>query len=131
MDYIALKAELIAGHPDTGAYDADAAIAAGQLNAMNRERNVESVTGQDIFEAAVPSEYNALTTEQKTLFLGIVGMGTILVNGMNTKAALLAMFGPTTTTRTNLAALQKEAISRATELGFGTVKAGDVQRARV
>lgn len=36
MDYIALAAELTAGHPDTGAYNADDALAAGQLNAVNR-----------------------------------------------------------------------------------------------
>ncbi len=32
-----LSDELAAGHPDTGAYDADDAIAAAQLNALNRD----------------------------------------------------------------------------------------------
>jgi len=35
MDYEALKTELDAGHPVTGAYDADDALAAGELNAVN------------------------------------------------------------------------------------------------
>ena len=36
LDYAGLQAELLAGHPDTGAYDADDALAAGELNALNR-----------------------------------------------------------------------------------------------
>lgn len=36
LDYQALKDELTAGHPDTGAYNADDALAADQLNALNR-----------------------------------------------------------------------------------------------
>ena len=35
MDYEALKTELDAGHPVTGAYDADDALAAAELNAEN------------------------------------------------------------------------------------------------
>jgi hypothetical protein len=130
MDIAALKAELLTGHPETGAYDANDALAAGQLNAVNRTRNVVSVEGQQVFEAAPPAEYNALTADQKQVFLAICGMGTILVNGTNTKAALLAMFGDGTATRTNLAALQTESVSRATELGFGVIKVGYVQQAR-
>ena len=131
MDLAALKAELLAGHPDTLGYDANDAVAAGQLNEPNRSEPVKSVTGQAIFEAATPTDYGALPAGDKTLFLGIVGMGTILVNGTNTKAALLAMFGVGTDTRANLAALQTRAISRAVELSFGVVRAGDVQQARV
>ena len=41
MDLVALAEELTAGHPDTGAYDADDATAAGQLNAVNRPANVD------------------------------------------------------------------------------------------
>ena len=40
MDLAALAAELTGGHPDTGAYDADDAIAAGELNAVNRPSDV-------------------------------------------------------------------------------------------
>ena len=36
MDIDVLKTELLAGHPDTGAYNADDALAAGELNAVNR-----------------------------------------------------------------------------------------------
>ena len=36
MDYQALKAELTAGHPDTGAYNVDNQLAANELNMINR-----------------------------------------------------------------------------------------------
>ncbi len=36
MNIAALKAELIAGHPNTGAYNVDAVFAMDQLNAVNR-----------------------------------------------------------------------------------------------
>ncbi len=130
MDYNAVKAELAAGHLDTGLYDADNKVAADQLNASNRTRPVESVSGQQIFEAVDPEELALLSDRQERRLLGIVGMGTIWVNGTNTRATLLALFGPNTTTRDNLAALQTEPISRATELGLGDVREGTVQHAR-
>ena len=40
MDLAALAAELTAGHPDTGAYDADNALAAAEINAVNRPADV-------------------------------------------------------------------------------------------
>jgi hypothetical protein len=42
MDIAALKAELLANHPVAGPYDADNAVAADQLNAVNRTRNTKT-----------------------------------------------------------------------------------------
>lgn len=131
MDIPKLKAELLAGHPVTSAYNVDDALAAAELNVENCVVPVESVTGQQIFEAVHQADYAALTAGQLQRFWGIVGMGEVLVNGANTKAALLAMFGSETVTRTNLAALQTETVSRATELGLGFVYPGHVQNARM
>ncbi len=64
MDHAALGIKLSAGHPVTGAFDADASVAADQCNVVNCIRDVASVTGQQLFEAAVPAEYDALTTDQ-------------------------------------------------------------------
>ena len=104
---------------------------ATDLNIVYRELDVESVSGQAIFETVVPSEYNALTDKQLNLLHAIMGMGSILVNGTNTRTALLSMFGPGTTTRSNLAALQKRDVSRAQELGLPYVYEGHVQEARL
>ena len=48
MDLQALAAELTAGHPDTGAYDADDAIAATQINVVNRTTPKGTLTGSEV-----------------------------------------------------------------------------------
>ena len=104
---------------------------ANDLNIVYRTEPVESVTGQDIFEAVVRSEYTGLSAGDKSLLHVIISMGSILVNGTNTKAALLAMFGAGTTTRSNLTALQTRDVSRAQELGLPFVYEGHIQEARI
>lgn len=47
MNYAALSAELLAGHPDTGAYSPDDATAAAEINAANRPNARAAV---DVFE---------------------------------------------------------------------------------
>ncbi|HDZ22900.1 hypothetical protein LCGC14_1415030 [marine sediment metagenome] len=130
MNYDVLKSELTTDPESRGYSGMTDAEAATDLNTEYRSVDVESVTGQQIFEAAVPAEYDVLTADQKALFGAIVGMGEILVNGPNTRDALLAMFGPATTTRTNLAVLQTETVSRAIELGLSRVREGTVTQAR-
>ena len=104
---------------------------ATDLNIVYREVDVQSVSGQEIFETVIPSEYNALTDKQINLLHAIMGMGSILVNGTNTRTALLTMFGAGTTTRSNLGALQKRDVSRAQELGLPYVYEGHIQEARL
>ena len=43
IDYVALAAELTAGHPDTGAYNVDDQLAADELNAKNRTNTALSI----------------------------------------------------------------------------------------
>jgi hypothetical protein len=131
VDIDALKAEL-ADDPLVLGYssmtDTEAAVS---LNMANRTVDVESVTGQQIFGAVVPSHWNALSADYKQLFGVIVGMQTILVNDPNTKLALTTMFAGATATLNALAALQTEQVSRAVELVLGgEVKAGHVEEAR-
>lgn len=126
MNYQILAAELTlptyAGLTDQEAADA--------LNAKTVTVDVETISGSDVFEATAQSDYNALTANQKGLFHAIMGMETIRVKGSNTRAALLAMFGPGTQTRTNLAALQTTLTSRAAQLGLPSVGAHHVAYAR-
>lgn len=99
------------------------------LHLENIEHTVESITGQQLFEAVDSTDLAGLSSDDKVVLMGIVGMGTILVNGTNTKVTLLAMFGAGTQTRTNLGKLQTEMVSWA-NLHFRGLRAGDVQRAR-
>jgi hypothetical protein len=111
--------DVLSDHPDwTDQQIADA------LNAATIEQDVASIGGQELFEALVADDYNALSADQKSLLHAIIGMGTIAVSGTNTRAALLAMFGPGTTTRSNLAALQTRLVSWATSEGLPRIKPG-------
>ena len=131
MDLVVLKAELTVDPLGCGYSTMTDEEAAASLNTVCRTVDVETVTGQEIFEAVVPAHYNALSAEYKQLFGLIVGMGTIMVNGTNTKAALLAMFTGATETLQALAALQTEEVSRAVELKLGLVYPGHIQNARM
>lgn len=104
--------------------------AADALNNANIAVDVETIGGVDIFEATTQADYTALSANQKSLYHAIIGMENIRVKGSNTRAALLAMFGAGTQTRTNLAALQTTMTSRAAQLGIGFVLAAEVHRAR-
>lgn len=130
MDYAKLKAVLAAIHPTTGEYAADDAEATAQGNLANVEVDVKTVTGQAIYEASTVADRALLTADQRAEFFAIVGMGTILVNGENTKAALLGMFRSGTQTRVNLGELQKQMVSHFASEGLGTPTVGDIQRVR-
>ena len=130
MDIAALKAELISGHPGTGAYNADDALAADELNAVNRTRPLSSMTGSEVINAVDATEWAALTDAQQQKVWDIVHLGE--VNPFGVEATLLiGVFGGGSDTITALAAARLEDISRAVELGFGRIRTGDVQRARV
>jgi len=128
----ALKAELLAGHPGTGAYDAgDDEVAAGQLNVVNRTRNRPTVEGSEILNATDDTEYGALTAGQKTDWLNLCGIEEINTASGVAKQMEADLFGPGTTTRTNLVAVRNEDVSRAVEIGLGTIRVGHVQEARL
>lgn len=126
MNYQILAAEL-ALPAYTGLSDQAAADA---LNTANISVDVDTISGSDVFEATTQADYSALTATQKNLYHAIMGMDTIRVRGSNTRAALLAMFGAGTQTRTNLAALQTTLTSRAAQLGLPSVGAHHVAYAR-
>lgn len=129
MDISALVAELTAGHPDTGAYDADAVTAAGQLNAVNRTTNKTSMSGSEVLNAVDAGEWGALDAAGKQTVWDIVHLGT--VDPFGVEATLMTgVFGPPSATITALAAARKNNVSRAVELGLGLIKAGHVIEAR-
>ena len=130
MNYQDLKTELDTGHPDTGAYSADSTIAAGELNAVNRTRQREFVTGSEILNATDAVEFSALTDAEKDRWLSMCGVDSIDTSSGIAKSLEADLFGGGTTTRDNLIALKTEDISRAVEIGFGEVTPGDVEEAR-
>ncbi|MGI9202661.1 MAG: hypothetical protein ACR2Q3_01555 [Woeseiaceae bacterium] len=73
LDYLALKAELLAGHPSTGAYNADDQLAADELNALNRPVPVPAIA---ILEYCLTETYreNSGSDLQATNLYGRVSM---------------------------------------------------------
>ena len=130
MDLAALAAELTAGHPDTGAYNVDDALAAAQLNAVNRTRNLASMTGSEVINAVDTTEWGTRTAEQKQTVWDIVHLGTVNPFGVEATLIQSAFSGAGGVTVAALAAARAPAASRAEELGLGFVYPGHIQQAR-
>lgn len=132
-DYAALKAELDAGHPVTGAYDAvDDNIALTQINAVNVVRDRPTIPAAEILEFIIdnPVEWEALTTGEQTMVSMILDLNPSVptASGASARTALVAILG--TVTKAAIAAAIPETVSQSVALGFGNVILGDVQNAR-
>ena len=130
MDIPKLKAELAAGHPDTGAYSADDEVATAQLNEPNRKRPRSSLSGNQMFTATDPANFAALTDLKRALWISWCNTDRNPYNAANV-AFVQYIFGAGSQTITNLAAIRGETVSRAVELGLGLVYPGHIQNARM
>ena len=131
MNYAALTAELAAGHPSTGVYSADAQTAANEINAANITRIKASMTGEEVFQATVMSEYKALGADKKAQWLAFTNRDSINPEaGGRAQEIVVDIFGAGSQTVAALAAARNETVSRATVLGLGRVRAGDIIVAR-
>lgn len=136
MDYQALKTELLTDPLALGLAGMSNSAAADKLNeipanpAPGRQIERDTVPSWEVFEATVPAEWSALSAAEKQRYQSMLAMGSINLKKPNTRAALAAIFGAGTTTRSNLIALQNQAASRATALFGERVESWDVARAR-
>ena len=120
IDYTALKAELDAGHPVTGAYDADDQAAADELNLANIEVD-KLTTSREAQDATNGTEFNALSEANQNLWVTVLGWGDINLNagiGLETATGIWAGAAGTVT-RPALIATRKEMVNRTSQLGFG------------
>lgn len=124
IDYQALRNEI---QNDPTAIGFAAMVTAGDTgaiaDALNLSRVAINITrdvvpSYEVFDAIVPSEWAALSSQEKNRIQLILSMGQVLVKGTNTRQAFLDAFSAGTTTRTNLAALQTRKGSRLEQL-FG------------
>ena len=100
------------------------------LNDPVRPRERDIVPSHEVFEAIDPADYTALSAVEKGRLSMILSMGAVRLSGANTRSALGGMFGAGVT-RNNLIALQDDTpISRAQELGLGSVGPGVVAEVR-
>ena len=134
MDYAKLRTELTTDPVALGYAGLTDQAAADKLNALDtgRTRNRTAVPVQEVFNAIDDGAWPSTTILQDKL-RGILGMPVVDASNTNTRGIFGAIFpnsAPTANTRTRLLALATETVSRATELGLGTVTAGDVNLAR-
>ena len=121
IDYTVLKAELDAGHPVTGAYNADDQLAANELNELNIEVN-KVTTSAEAQNATDATEFNALPEEDKSLWVGVLAWetGIDLNQGIGLATATGIRAGAAgTITRPALIATRTEQVSRASQIPFG------------
>jgi len=122
MDYLALKDELTNGHPVTGAYDADDALAAGEINALNITSIKASLSGSEMWANTDPTEFNTLTDGKKLEWLSFCAIENHNPenNGLAHKFVEY-VFGASSDTETALASTRTETTSRAQEIA-GTIR---------
>ena len=111
--------------------------AADDLNTSYRTRNRTSMIGDEIAQAADPTEFNALddgsannTADVKGHWLALCGRETIDPFATANVQLVIAIFGGASTTVSNLNVARVKSITRATELEIGFVNARDVGYAR-
>jgi len=130
MNYITLSNEINSDPLGRGYSGMSAEEITVDLNTIYRTKPVETVSGSAIFNATDDAEYAALTDAEKDRWLALCAVLEVNVSSGVAKALEAAIFGPGTTTRSNLISLKTENVSRAVELGLGIVKVGDVEYAR-
>lgn len=126
----ALKNELV-NDPLARGYaalsDADAAAA---LNAVNRSVNVYTLTGDDVFGATDAGEFDALTDNARLMWLSFCARQEIDPFAQANLNFVTSIFGAGSITLTALGAIRTKTISRAEELGLGTVEEFDITEVR-
>jgi len=125
INYAALKTELQTDPTGLGYAGplgrGETQVVADLLNAVRQGVSIEreTVPAYEVWEAIVPSEWAALTANDRQRVQTILSMGEVSVRGTNTRSSFAAAFGAGTSSRTQLAALQNRPGSRAEQL-FGT-----------
>ena len=111
--------------------------AAEDLNTSYRTRNRASMSGDEIAQAADPTEFDALdsgaadlTADVKSHWLALCGRSEIDPFATANVQLVISIFGAGSVSVSNLNTARVESITRATELGLGDVKSRDVGYAR-
>ncbi len=127
MDAIQILAEELLSPAYDGLTDQQAVDA---LNVETKQVAVPYISGEQVRDLIVFTEFNALTAAQKSTIESLWAGHRIPTASGFSREALLATFGAGTATRAALVASFTKLSSRASELGLPRVKVGHVQMAR-
>lgn len=128
MNIPVLKTELVTDPATLGYAGKTALQKANLINTTMRTRNRSGLSSIAVWGRITDAEYATLSTDTKALFQAALSAGTIDMNDPTVKTKMSAMFPVSTApvTRTAILALMNESVSRAVELGLGTVTVQDV-----
>ena len=129
MDIDILKTELTSDPLTRGYSGMDDAAAAADLNTLYRKRNKERMSGSEILNEVVKSEFNALSAGDQQRMWDILHLGEVNPFGIEADM-MIDIFGGGSSTISALQAARRDDISRGDELGIGLVKPGHVEEAR-
>lgn len=103
----------------TGTYDVDAKIVAAALNAADRSREREAVSGAEIWQAVDQAEFDALDAgmQQQVRDLWALGESIDVTPGSKARVLLEAAFDAQSKTRAVFSAAVGQSVSRAQEIG--------------
>ena len=111
----------------SGMSDRDAAT---DINTSYRTRNKISLTRSEVLSAVDETELDGLTNANEARFWDIIDNETLDPFGKEKQLMQTIFGGAGSTTITALAALRVESITRAIELGLGSMTEGQVGAAR-
>jgi len=134
MDYVILHDELTTDPLTRGYSTMTDAEAADDLNTSYRTHTLQRLDQADVYNAVALTEFAALAQAEKQETWDIIHIGgpsgLWVRPGDTARARLINIFGAQSDTIQALAVLLTRDISRAEELGLGTVKPGHVAKAR-
>ena len=134
MDFRILHDEIVNDPLVRGYGPMTNAQVATSLNTVNRTITHTYIDPNDVYESIVQTEWDALLAPAQTEINALLGMngrnGILASPGSRGRARFVAIFGAGSVTVSNVAAKLNTSISRAIELGLGTVQANDVLIAR-
>ena len=132
MDSIVLWEEISTDPLERGYGGMSDAKVTTDMNTLYRSQTRDTLDSAEIYERIDVAEFQEKSPDAKVYVRDILGLGQGIFVGPGSKArtVLLAIFGGSSLTIQVLASALEVPISRAAELGLGTVKPGHVQDAR-
>lgn len=136
MDWSALRSELMNDPLARGYAGMTADQVAADLHTAYRTRNRGALSGDEIFQQTDPTEFSALndgsgnTADVKGQWMSFCSRASVDPWAVANEQYVVQVFGGASATVANLGNARVDNISRAQELGLGSVSGTDVKLAR-
>ena len=130
MDLQILKTELDSDSLGRGYSGMTNRQAADDMNLEYRTANRTTMSGSEAYDQTDPVEYTSLTDVGKNQWLSLCAISSVDPFGPAAQI-VVDLFPPGGDTITNLQTARVTSISRGTEIGYGNVREGNIEQARL